>query len=300
MRYAIKKNKKVEPQFSGERAFCPVYKTEVVGKIYSIRINHWAHLVKGESDCDSWYEPITEWHLNWQNLFPEETREVTITENNISHRADILLNNELVIEFQNSPIKIREVERREAFYNKNDRKLIWVLNGDSLSESTTIEKEEAISDISVSISIPKSLSTVENYSSRRILRDKLINFLNSDKKQTETKENILTFKYAEGEFDIEYVKEIYKNHIAFVYESLYGRVELKLFKELIKIEDHLIEETFIKPRLKRLTWRAFIDKMESPVFIDNLKGLEEDELYYLSENKIISKEKFIKKALTYI
>lgn len=300
MRYAIKKNKKVEPQFSGERAFCPVCKNEVVGKIYSIRINHWAHLVKSESDCDSWYEPITEWHLNWQNLFPEQNREVTITENNISHRADILLNNELVIEFQNSPIKIREVERREAFYNKNDRKLIWVLNGNSLAESTTIEKEQAISDISMSISIPKSFPLAENYSSSRILKDKLIGFLNSDKKQTEIKGNILTFKYAKGEFEIKGIKDQYKNHIVYIYESLYGPVELKLFKELIKIEDHPIEEIIIKPRLKIQTWRAFIDKMESPVFIDNLKGLEEDELYYLSENKIISKKKFIEKALTYV
>lgn len=300
MRYAIKKNKKVEPQVSGERAFCPVCKSEVVGKIYSSRIDHWAHLVKRESDCDSWYEPITEWHLNWQNLFPEENREVTITENNISHRADILLNNELVIEFQNSLIKIHDVEKREVFYNKNDRKLIWVLNGNSLAESTTIEKEEFISDISVSISIPRSLTTVENYSSRRILKDKLISFQNLDKKQTETKGNTLTFKYAEGEFHIEQVKEIYKNHIVYIYESLYGRVGLKLFKELIKIEVHPIEETIIEPKLKIQTWRAFIDKMRSPVFIDNLKGLEEDELYYLSENKIISKKKFIEKALKYI
>ncbi|WP_268225175.1 competence protein CoiA [Sinomicrobium oceani] len=300
MRYAIKENKKVEPQFSGERAFCPICKNKVVGKIYSIRINHWAHLVKSESDCDSWYEPITEWHLNWQNLFPEENREVTITENNISHRADILLNNELVIEFQNSPIKIREVERRETFYNKNNRKLIWVLNGKSLAESVIVEKENVISDILVSISIPKSFPLVKNYSSRRILKHKLIGFLNADKKRSEIKENILTFKYTKEEFEIEHIKDQYKNHIIAIYKDLYGEIELNEFKKLIKIEDHLIEETFIKPRLKRLTWRAFIDKMESPVFIDNLKGLEEDELYYLSENKIISKEKFIKKALTYV
>lgn len=75
---------------SGQQAQCPVCKSEVVGKKGEIKKKHWAH--HRNKDCDSWYEPLTEWHLKWQNYFPEENREVIISENVKSHRADIQIN----------------------------------------------------------------------------------------------------------------------------------------------------------------------------------------------------------------
>jgi len=55
-----------------------------------VRPKYWSHK---EKSCDNWYEPITDWHLKWQNYFPKNNREITIkdTEKNIYHRADIKL-----------------------------------------------------------------------------------------------------------------------------------------------------------------------------------------------------------------
>lgn len=130
MRYALdEKENKIEVEFSGQRALCPGCKKEVTGKIYKYKKDHWAHLKR---DCDNWYEPLSDWHIEWQNYFPNQNREVTLFDktNQEFHRADIMLDNGIVIEIQNSPIVITEVEERENFYNKKG--LIWILNAANL------------------------------------------------------------------------------------------------------------------------------------------------------------------------
>ena len=96
----------IEVSNSGERAKCRDCGSLVIGRKGEIRPKHWYH--KSTVDCDSWNDPITEWHLNWQDKFPSKNQEITIYDdiNNIHHRADIQLNNGLVIEVQNSPIKL--------------------------------------------------------------------------------------------------------------------------------------------------------------------------------------------------
>src|SRR5690606_37569735 len=135
-----------------------------------------------------------------------------------------------------------------------------VLNGNSLAEYSIVKKEKDIRDVLMSISIPKLFPLVQTYSCRRILKDKIMAFLNSDKKQLEIKGNILTFKYAKENIDFEKVKDIYKNHIIFIYKKLHGQMGLNEFKERIEIEVNQIDEVIIKPSLIRQYWRAFIDK----------------------------------------
>lgn len=130
MRYALDENEnKIEVKYSGQRAVCHGCKNEVTGKIYKEKKNHWAHL---NSDCDDWYEPISDWHIKWQNYFPKQNREITLFDESKKefHRADILLDNKSVIEIQNSPISIKEVAQRENFYGKIG--LIWILNAQNL------------------------------------------------------------------------------------------------------------------------------------------------------------------------
>ncbi len=126
-------------------AKCPICNKDVISKCGNIKVWHWAHKV-GE-DCDSFSEPETEWHIGWKNMFPKENREVILKEGfwdkesyhwadaNKKHRADIFINN-LVIEFQNSPISSEEIKEREKFYNK----MIWVLNGINLCSGLEFRK----------------------------------------------------------------------------------------------------------------------------------------------------------------
>jgi len=134
MRYALNnKNRRIEVSYSTEKAICPICRKIVYGKKGEFKIKHWAHLAY---NCDEWYEPVTEWHLWWQNKFPEKNREVYLKKDFEIHRADILLENELVIEVQNSPIKPKEIEKRERFYGENN--MIWILNGENLAKKSEI------------------------------------------------------------------------------------------------------------------------------------------------------------------
>lgn len=134
MRFALDEiETRKEVSYSGEKAKCPNCGSIVIGKKGNVKAEHWAH--KSNYDCDSWHEPITEWHLSWQNLFPKKYLEVSLKNGfNESHRADIRLNNGMVIEIQNSPINLIEIEKREAFYGVNN--MIWILNGDKLLKNS--------------------------------------------------------------------------------------------------------------------------------------------------------------------
>lgn len=101
-------------------ATCPQCGSEVIAKCGSIKAWHWAHKA---DDCDIWQEPMTDWHWNWQGLFPEDSREVVITKRCVSHRADVVTG-KTVIEFQHSSISPDEIWERESFYGR----MIWVFD----------------------------------------------------------------------------------------------------------------------------------------------------------------------------
>ena len=111
---------------SGELGICPGCGGAVRARCGTVKVNHWAH-VSGD-ECDSWYEPITQWHLKWQKLFPEKYREVVIDE----HRADIHIPGNdvwpnITIEVQHSSISWDDVMERENFY-KTHGVLFWVFD----------------------------------------------------------------------------------------------------------------------------------------------------------------------------
>lgn len=105
-------------------ATCPLCGEKLINKCGIIKVWHFAH--KSKEDCDDWYEPESEWHLNWKNQFSKECQEVVMG----LHRADIKLTNGLVIEFQSSPLSPEQIKEREDFYGN----MIWVLNGRTLGK----------------------------------------------------------------------------------------------------------------------------------------------------------------------
>jgi len=76
-----------------------------------------------------------EWHENWQETFKIEGKcEIEVTFPKIkdmigSRRADVVLNETFLVEIQNSPIKSKEVSERKLDYEKNNKKVIWLING---------------------------------------------------------------------------------------------------------------------------------------------------------------------------
>ncbi len=118
-----------------DRYFCPMCKSEVRLRKGSIRAKHFAHVSK--EDCDSFSSEMSEWHLEWQGRFPEECREVVLEADGEKHRADVLYH-DIIVEFQHSPISKEEFERRNAFYTKVARHLVWVFDFRDRCEAGTL------------------------------------------------------------------------------------------------------------------------------------------------------------------
>jgi len=136
MKYSFVDNIKVEA-FHGGKGLCPCCNKETVAKCGSKRLHHWAH--KSMKHCDDWWENETEWHRKWKSFFPKEWQEVVLFDNKTGekHIADVKTDNGFVLEFQNSPMSLNELESRENFY----KKMLWIINGDKFKHKFYIHGE---------------------------------------------------------------------------------------------------------------------------------------------------------------
>jgi len=106
----------IETYKSGE-IDCPLCNEKLIAKCGNFNIWHWSH--KNNSNC--LYETNKgKWHIEMQNLFDIKYHEVK--KNNTI--ADVLLDSDVCIEFQNSPILLDEILKR----NQNYRITYWVFN----------------------------------------------------------------------------------------------------------------------------------------------------------------------------
>ena len=107
--------------------FCPYCEAPMSQRRGQINIPHFAHM-KGCLCTDSWkYEEMSDWHLSWQNCFPLENQEVAVIKSFGRHRADVLINN-MVIEFQHSPISAEEFRERNEFYTACGYRVVWLFD----------------------------------------------------------------------------------------------------------------------------------------------------------------------------
>lgn len=102
----------------GNAGRCPQCASGVIAKCGRVNAWHWAHRA---ADCDTWSEPLTKWHADWQSRFPVEWREVVIG----NHRADVRLPSGQVIEFQHSALSVDEIGQRERHYGP---RMVWVFD----------------------------------------------------------------------------------------------------------------------------------------------------------------------------
>lgn len=127
MRFAIANGGRSEAS-SGLVGTCPVCSAAVIAKCGETRAHHWAH--RADRNCDSWWEPETNWHRAWKSNFPADWQEV-IQYDDVTgekHIADIRTDQGIAIEFQHSHLSPHERRAREQFYGD----LIWVVDGTRL------------------------------------------------------------------------------------------------------------------------------------------------------------------------
>lgn len=305
MRFAIDTdNNRIEVTQSGQRALCPDCNNVVIGRKGLIRPKHWYH--KTSQDCDSWYEPITAWHVEWQSNFPKECQEFSLIdeENNIRHRADIYLKNKLVIEVQYSAISINEIIERERFYGKNN--MIWILNGENLAKNSLIECQFKKQKISLEIVIPDSAPFNVNYDMDEFRNEIFSNRIIS---QTLKSKNLEKYSEDNGCFFLfefkteENFNELYggfSETVKKAFIKLYGKPIYKIFEDSIKVIPYKnLNDHFIIVKFEKRYWRKFIDYMTYPVFIDKIRGLPDNCLYWYQKNRIVDKAKFIEKYNSY-
>nr|WP_275040332.1 competence protein CoiA family protein [Haloplasma contractile] len=121
-----KNNKKVEIWNSTEKEdyFCPSCGSKLKRRLGTVNAHHFSHI---KTTCDPWYKEKSEWHKNWQSIFPIDNREVIKISKESKHIADVGIN-DTVIEFQHSSITAKELSKRNQFYLRCSRKIIWVFD----------------------------------------------------------------------------------------------------------------------------------------------------------------------------
>ncbi len=121
------------PSYSGQRGTCPGCREPVVGKCGEIVAWYWSHL--SGADCDTWSEPMTQWHRDWQAAAPIYRREVPLG----PHRADIVTADGRIYEVQHSALSWDDIERREDFYSAD---LVWLWDAREAYDDKRLKIEE--------------------------------------------------------------------------------------------------------------------------------------------------------------
>lgn len=222
----------------GCTGICEICNSEVISKCGEINIWHWSH--KNIDDCDTWNSGETLWHINWKNNFPKNNQEVIVGK----HRADVKLNNGLVIEFQASPISNIEIEERENFY----KNMIWVIKLDKL-ENFQIRKSFSNNSYSFRWKYPKKsffnsskpiyidLDFSDIILSCNKIREKIIeNILNDNELSIYGKER-LKLSIERIDLELSYFNKLDKN--LFIIRKLYKNVPCGGWGTLISKQDFL-------------------------------------------------------------
>ena len=127
MEFALDQNGKRAHATSADKNMkytCPVCGKDVIPRQGAVNIDHFAHI----SRCDdNWTYDMSDWHREWQEQFPAGNREIVIDIDGERHRTDIMAYG-YALEFQHSSISAEEFDRRNAFYLRHGKKVIWIFD----------------------------------------------------------------------------------------------------------------------------------------------------------------------------
>ena len=142
MYFALDKDKNrvfINDVDSKSEYFCQLCGNRVILKRGSIKAHHFAHQM--HTACDGWTHEMSEWHLDWQSMFPIECREVVLEKDGKKHIADVLVGN-TVFEFQHSPLSPEEFDDRNDFYTSLGYKLIWIFDLNEEAKNGRIKEHD--------------------------------------------------------------------------------------------------------------------------------------------------------------
>lgn len=119
----------IEETKSNQNYYCPYCGEELIVRKGDVRVHHFAH--KNRECIDTWQKDgsynMSLWHNEWQNCFPKINQEIKLSQGNIMHRADVLVNR-TVIEFQRSSISINNFNNRNQFYTQLGYRVVWLFD----------------------------------------------------------------------------------------------------------------------------------------------------------------------------
>lgn len=132
MRYA--KNERgtrisAEYAVKGEDHFCLACNKPLVLKKGKVIVPHFAHY-PNKPCIDNWeYNDQSAWQWEWMKKFPEECQEVLITQNQQTHRADILIG-DMVILFIDSAITAKAFNEKTKFFQSAGKEVLWIIHAE--------------------------------------------------------------------------------------------------------------------------------------------------------------------------
>jgi len=119
--------------------YCPVCEEKLIHKKGKIIPPYFSHLP--DTDCPYGMDKDnkSEWHIRMQDYFPKETQEVKFIDKDTRevHIADVYLESQnMVLEFQHSPISSDEFWRRTLCHVTDGRRVVWLFDESSRSENS--------------------------------------------------------------------------------------------------------------------------------------------------------------------
>jgi len=230
MIWGLKEGIKIKSSPNLKGVICPICQNKLIAKCGSIKIWHWAH--ESNKDCDEWYEPESQWHINWKNNFSREEQEVIIGK----HRADIKTKNGIVIELQHSSISSEDIIEREQFY----KNMIWILDGETFGKGFDLRNKKGVitfrwKNPPKSWWISNKQIYIDLFEIVNKLKKKLKNYLNEDIKHTTPYYEPVEYEYYD-EYG-EYHEVSYKKVSGYIDTT---KLEIKKLKQNIPIFDNKI------------------------------------------------------------
>ncbi len=120
----------VDETRSNQAYYCPYCGAPLIIKKGDIRQHHFAHSARHECS-DEWARngsyDNSDWHNEWQALFPKRNQEIKLSLGDVSHRADVLVGYS-VVEFQHSAMNPKRFDDRNNFYLNLNYKMIWLFD----------------------------------------------------------------------------------------------------------------------------------------------------------------------------
>lgn len=119
----------------------------VIGR--GIRIPHFRHRQKGNCGCS---DGETDWHLSWKSQFKNIEVDMGIDSVTGEHnRADAVVGEDFVIEFQHSHIDENEQSNRERFYGSKGG-MVWIVDASGKQNRARLAKTQRANQF---VSCPK-------------------------------------------------------------------------------------------------------------------------------------------------